>query len=112
MTEARHRDAFSCFPEPPPENKRYEAEKPTAILPPPATVTQPGTFFCWISFGPQPLRGLVKSKPSNLVFVPIPVPDRRESLVKEVEREIRIVAPPKPETADVGKNSKPKVSEK
>ncbi|RCN53763.1 hypothetical protein ANCCAN_00257 [Ancylostoma caninum] len=70
------------LPEPPPENKRYETEQPTAILPPPATVTQP-------------------------VFVPIPVHDRRESLVKEVEREIRIVAPPKPETVDVGVNTDP-----
>ncbi|KIH66263.1 hypothetical protein ANCDUO_03406 [Ancylostoma duodenale] len=67
---------------PPPENKRYETEQPTAILPPPATVTQP-------------------------VFVPIPVHNRRESLVKEVEREIRIVAPPKPETVDVGVNTDP-----
>ncbi|EPB75565.1 hypothetical protein ANCCEY_05342 [Ancylostoma ceylanicum] len=75
------------LPEPPPENKRYETEQPTAILPPPATVTQP-------------------------VFVPIPVHDRRESLVKEVEREIRVVAPPKPETVDVGVNTDPWPPEK
>ncbi|KAK6765753.1 hypothetical protein RB195_025581 [Necator americanus] len=70
------------LPEPPPENKRYDVEQSGTILPPPATVTQP-------------------------VFVPIPVHDRRESLIKEVEREVRMVCPPKPETADIGVNTDP-----